>query len=99
MPTQPSPAAPEIVAWHPLCRQRRQDRCHVWNVLPWKLTPPSICNNQLYYKITPRVIVLWLPGHIATTGLHCKLTPILEWLPINNIGVIEHIDHDYIKQV
>ena len=31
--------------------------------------------NQLYYKVTPRVIVLWLPSHLATTALHCKVTP------------------------
>ena len=56
-------------------------RCHVSNALPWKLTPPSICNNQLYYKVTPRVIVLWLPSHFATTGLHCKMTPHFEMTP------------------
>ena len=50
-------------------------RCHVLNALPWELTTPSICNNQLYYKVTPRVIVLWLPSHLATTGLHCKVSP------------------------
>ena len=58
-----------------------QHRCHVSNALPWKFTPPSICNNQLYYKVTPRVIVLWLPSHFATTGLHCKMTPHLEMTP------------------
>ena len=56
-------------------------RCHVSNALPWKLTPPSICNNQLYYKVTPRVIMLWLPSHFATTGLHCKMTPHFEMTP------------------
>ena len=56
-------------------------RCHVSNALPWKLTPPSICNNQLYYKVTPRVIALWLPSHFATTGLHCKMTPHFEMTP------------------
>ena len=56
-------------------------RCHVSNALPWKLTPPSICNNQLYYKVTPRLIVLWLPSHFATTGLHCKMTPHFEMTP------------------
>ena len=56
-------------------------RCHVSNALPWKLTPPSICNNQLYYKVTPRVIVLWLPSYFATTGLHCEMTPHFEMTP------------------
>ena len=51
------------------------------NALPRKLTPPSICSNQLYYKVTPRVIVSWLPNHFATTGLHCKMTPHFEMTP------------------
>ena len=62
-------------------RQPSHRQCHVSNALPWKLTPPSICNNQLYYKVTPRVILLWLPSHFATTGLHCKMTPNFEMTP------------------
>ena len=52
-------------------------RCHVLNVHPRKLTPPSICNNQLYYKVTRLVIVL---SPIISQQLVCiaKRLPILE---------------------
>ena len=58
-----------------------------------KLTPPSICNNQLYCKMTPRVIVSWLPSHFATTGSHCKMTPHFEMTP-NKQYYISYVENN-----
>ena len=49
--------------------------CHVSNELPWKLTPPSICTNQLYYKVTPRVILWYNARTLGVLISRCKMTP------------------------
>ena len=93
-PHQRGLAIPTYITTRALRTCRDAYRCHVSNALPWKLTPPSICNNQLYYKETPRVIVLWLPSHFATTGLHCKMTPHFEMTP-NKQYYASHVENNY----